>query len=53
MTCYPPEGGKIPRRMIESYVGILEDLLMAFRLTVFRKRAKRATVARDSGAEGL
>ena len=38
---------EVSRRMVESYVGILEDLLMAFRLPVFRKRAKRATVARD------
>ena len=38
---------EVSRRMVEAYVGILEDLLMAFRLTVFRKRAKRATVARD------
>jgi len=38
---------EVSRRMVEAYVGILEDLLMAFRLPVFRKRAKRATVARD------
>lgn len=38
---------EVLRRMVEAYVGILEDLLMAFRLPVFRKRAKRATVARD------
>lgn len=38
---------EVSRRMVEGYVGILEDLLMAFRLPVFRKRAKRATVARD------
>ncbi len=38
---------EVSRRMVEGYVGILEDLLMAFRLPVFRKRAKRATVARN------
>ena len=38
---------EVSRRMVEAYVGILVDLLMAFRLPVFRKRAKRATVARD------
>lgn len=38
---------EVSRRMVEAYVGILEDLLMSFRLPVFRKRAKRATVARD------
>ena len=35
------------RRTVEAYVAILEDLLMAFRLPVFRKRARRATVVRD------
>lgn len=38
---------EVERRTVGSYVEILEDLLMAFRLPVFRKRAKRATVARD------
>lgn len=38
---------EVSRRMVEAYVGILEDLLMAFRLPVFRKRARRATVSRD------
>lgn len=38
---------EVSRRVVEAYVGILEDLLIAFRLPVFRKRAKRATVARD------
>lgn len=37
----------VGRRTVGAYVEILEDLLMAFRLPVFRKRAKRATVARD------
>ncbi|MDE2824554.1 MAG: DUF4143 domain-containing protein, partial [Chloroflexota bacterium] len=30
--------------VVAGYVGILEALLLAFRLPVFRKRAKRATV---------
>lgn len=38
---------EVGRRTVGAYVEILEDLLMAFRLPVFRKRAKRATVARD------
>ena len=35
------------RKVVAGYVGILEDLLLAFRLPVFRRRAKRATVAHD------
>ncbi|MYB08149.1 MAG: ATP-binding protein [Gemmatimonadetes bacterium] len=38
---------EVRRKTVGAYVDILEDLLMAFRLPVFRKRAKRATVARD------
>ena len=38
---------EVERKVVAGYVGILEDLLVAFRLPVFRKRAKRATVARD------
>lgn len=38
---------EVERRTVAAYVDILEDLLMAFRLPVFRKRAKRATIARD------
>ena len=37
----------VERKVVAGYVGILEDLLLAFRLPVFRKRAKRATVAHD------
>ena len=37
----------VGRRVVTAYVGILEDLLLAFRLPVFRKRAKRATVIHD------
>ena len=33
------------RNTVESYLGILEDLLIATRLPVFRRRAKRAVVA--------
>ena len=33
------------RNTVESYLGILEDLLIATRLPVFRRRAKRALVA--------
>jgi len=35
----------VGRKTVESYVGILEDLLLAFRIPVFAKRAKRAVVA--------
>lgn len=45
---FGPRGtGKVERKVAASYVGILEDLLLAFRLPVFRKRAKRATVAQE------
>ena len=32
---------EIERKTVEGYIGILEDLLIAFRLPVFTKRAKR------------
>ena len=35
---------EVERKVVAGYIGILEDLLLAFRLPVFRKRAKRATV---------
>ncbi len=38
---------EVGRKVVTAYVGILEDLLLAFRLPVFRKRAKRATVLHD------
>ena len=38
---------EVERKVVAGYVGILEDLLLAFRLPVFRKRAKRRTVAHD------
>ena len=38
---------RIERNVVANYLGILEDLLLAFRLPVFRKRAKRATVVHD------
>jgi len=38
---------EVERKVVAGYVGILEDLLLAFRLPVFRKRAKRKTVAHD------
>ena len=38
---------EVERKVVAGYVGILEDLLLAFRLPVFRKRAGRATVAHD------
>ncbi|MYN65185.1 MAG: ATP-binding protein [Acidobacteria bacterium] len=38
---------EVERKVVAGYVGILEDLLLAFRLPVFRKRAKRATVRHD------
>ena len=35
---------EIERKVAEGYISILEDLLLAFRLPVFTKRAKRATI---------
>lgn len=35
---------EIERKVVEGYIHILEDLLLAFRLPVFTKRAKRAIV---------
>jgi len=32
---------QVERKVVEGYVGILEDLLLAFRLPIFAKRAKR------------
>ncbi len=37
---------KVERKTVVRYVELLEELLLAFRLPVFRKRVKRATVAR-------
>ena len=34
---------EIERKVVEGYVSILEDLLLAYRIPVFTKRAKRAT----------
>ena len=35
---------EVERKVVAGYIGILEDLLLAFRVPVFRKRAKRAIV---------
>ncbi len=35
----------VSRKAVEGYLDVLEDLLVAFRLPVFTRRAKRATVA--------
>lgn len=35
----------VHRKVVESYLSILEDLLLAFRLEVFSRRARRALVA--------
>jgi predicted AAA+ superfamily ATPase len=35
---------EIERKTVEGYVGILEDLMLGFRLPVFTRRAKRAVV---------
>lgn len=35
---------EVERKVVESYVGILEDLLLAYRLPVFAKRAKREVI---------
>ena len=37
----------VGRKAVEGYLGVLEDLLLSFRVPVFRKRAARATVAHD------
>lgn len=34
---------QVERKVVEGYISILEDLMLAFRLPVFTKRAKRAT----------
>ena len=36
---------EVERKTVESYITILEDLLLAYRIPVFSKKAKRATVA--------
>jgi predicted AAA+ superfamily ATPase len=36
---------EVERKVVETYVGILEDLLLGFRLGVFTKRARRETVS--------
>ena len=38
---------EVNRKIVVSYVDILEGLLLAFRLPVFRKRAKRSTVRHE------
>lgn len=38
---------EVERRTVANYMSILEDLLLAFRVPVFRRRAKRHTVAHD------
>ncbi len=35
---------QVERKVVEGYINILEDLLLAFRIPVFTKRAKRAVV---------
>lgn len=36
---------EVERKVVESYITILEDLLLAFRIPVFSKKDKRATIA--------
>lgn len=38
---------QVGRKTVEGYLGILEDLLLAYRLPVFTRRAKRHLVAHD------
>jgi uncharacterized protein len=38
---------QVERKTVEGYVGVLEDLLLAFRVPVFARRAKRALVAHE------
>jgi hypothetical protein len=40
-----PRECEIERKVVEGYIGILEDLLLAYREMVFTKRAKRATAS--------
>jgi len=35
---------EVERKTVEGYISILEDLLLAFRLPIFSKRAKRAAI---------
>lgn len=50
---------QIERKVVEGYIGILEDLLLAFRIPVFTKRTKRAVAAHpkfyffDAGIYGI
>jgi len=37
---------QVERKVVENYISILEDILIAFRLPVFTKKAKRETVSR-------
>jgi len=34
---------EVERKVVEGYIGILEDLLLSYRIPIFTKRAKRAT----------
>ncbi|MHC4470389.1 MAG: ATP-binding protein [Planctomycetota bacterium] len=36
---------QVGRKTVESYIGVLEDLLLAYRVPVFTRRARRAVVA--------
>ena len=36
---------QVERKVVEGYVGILEDLLLAYRIPVFARRAKRAVAS--------
>lgn len=36
---------QVTRKLVENYISILEDLLIAFQIPVFTKRAKRQTIA--------
>lgn len=38
---------EVGRKTVEGYLGILEDLLLSFRIPVFTRRAKRQLVAHD------
>jgi predicted AAA+ superfamily ATPase len=36
---------EVERKVVDGYIGILEDLLLAYRINVFTKRARRALVS--------
>jgi len=44
---------EVERKTVEGYLSVLEDLLLCFRLPVFRKRAGRVTVHHPSSTSSI